>query len=175
MTRSKAKPVRRHKGAAQKAPKTRLLAQTSRRITPFLMFKDGAVDAARFYVSVFKNSRILSSTPMSASFVLDGQTFHAYNGGQYFTFSEGLSLYVKCTTQREVDYYWNALTAGGGVESMCGWLKDKYGVSWQIAPDVLIQLLGSPDRAKADRAMQAMLKMRKIDIAALKKAANSAG
>jgi predicted 3-demethylubiquinone-9 3-methyltransferase (glyoxalase superfamily) len=162
-------PIKR-KGAAKSKPAT-LLADTARRITPFLMFKEGAAEAAKFYVSVFKNSRILSSTPMSASFVLDGQTFHAYNGGPHFSFSEGVSLFVSCKTQKEVDYYYDALRADGGAESMCGWLKDKYGVSWQIVPDVLMQLLSDPDRAKADRAMKAMLQMKKLDIAALKAAA----
>ena len=174
MKRRTTKPSARPKRAAKRAPRTKLLAETGRRITPFLMFKEGAVDAANLYVSIFKNSRILSSTLMSASFVLDGQPFHAYNGGPHFSFSEGFSLMVTCRTQKEVDYYWNALTADGGEESMCGWLKDKYGVSWQICPDVLIQLLSSPDRARADRAMQAMLKMNKIDIAALERAADSA-
>ena len=161
----------RPKAAAKSGPTTTLLADTARRITPFLMFNSGAVEAAEFYVSVFKNSRILTKTPMSASFVLAGQTFHAYNGGPHFSFSEGFSLFVNCTTQKEIDYYWNALTADGGAESMCGWLKDKFGVSWQIVPDVLMHLLGNPDRAKAQRAMQAMLKMKKLDIAALERAA----
>jgi len=165
------KPTARPKPAAESESTTTLLADAARRITPFLMFNAGAVEAAEFYVSVFKNSRILNKTQMSASFVLDGQTFHAYNGGPHFSFSEGFSLFVSCKTQKEVDYYWNALTADGGAESMCGWLKDRFGVSWQIVPDVLMQLLGNPDRAKAQRSMQAMLKMRKLDIAALEAAA----
>jgi predicted 3-demethylubiquinone-9 3-methyltransferase (glyoxalase superfamily) len=142
------------------------------RITPFLMFKENCVDAANFYVSLFEHSKILNSDEMSASFVLDGQQFHAFNGGEHFTFNEGISLFVRCESQQEVDFYWEKLCADGGAESQCGWLRDKFGVSWQIIPTVLMELLGDKDRDKANRAMQAMLKMNKIIIQALQDAAN---
>jgi len=141
------------------------------RITPFLMFREKCGEAAQFYVSIFKNSQVLYADPMSASFVLDGQKFNAYNGGPHFTFSDGISLFVSVETQDELDYYWNKLVSDGGQESMCGWLKDKYGVSWQVVPTILMELLSNPDRAKADRAMQAMLSMKKLSIQGLKAAA----
>lgn len=141
-------------------------------ITPFLMFNDQAQEAAKFYTAIFKNSKILHSDTVSASFILNGQKFMAYNGGPHFNFSEGISLYVSCKDQDEVDYYWEKLLAGGGAESQCGWLKDRFGVCWQIIPDILTELIGSSDRAKAGRAVQAMLKMKKIDAGKLQKAYN---
>ena len=108
---------------------------------------------------------------MVASFELDGMQFTALNGGPHFKFTEAISLYVNCETQDEVDYYWDKLIEGGGAPSQCGWLKDKFGLSWQIVPSALPRLLGDPDRAKADRVMQAMLQMQKIDIAKLEAAA----
>ncbi|MBL8018957.1 MAG: VOC family protein [Leptospirales bacterium] len=143
----------------------------SHTITPFLMFNANPEEAAKFYVSIFKKSKILSSTSMQADFVLNGQKFHSYNGGPQFQFNWGVSFMISVETQKEVDYYWNALLAGGGKELMCGWVQDKFGLCWQVTPKILLQLISHKDRAKADRATQAMLKMSKIDIAALKAAA----
>ncbi len=147
------------------------------KITPFLWFDSNAEEAARFYTSVFRNSSITSLMPgpggktMGVNFVLEGQEFMALNGGPMFKFTEAISLFVKCETQEEIDYFWNKLTTNGGQESMCGWLKDKFGFSWQIIPPVLGGLLSEKDRAKAGRVMQAMMKMKKIIIADLEKAA----
>jgi predicted 3-demethylubiquinone-9 3-methyltransferase (glyoxalase superfamily) len=146
------------------------------KITTFLWFDGQAEEAMTFYVSLFKNSRIVSTTPgpdgkmLTGTFELDGQRFMALNGGPKYKFTEAVSLFVNCETQAEVDDLWRKLTADGGAESMCGWLKDKYGLSWQIIPTALGRLLGDRDRAKAGRAMQAMLQMRKIDIAKLQRA-----
>ena len=145
------------------------------KITPFLWFDGNAEEAMKFYVSIFKNSKIVSTMPgpdgkvMTGTFQLEGQQFMALNGGPNFKFTEAISLFVNCETQAEVDDLWNKLTAGGA-ESQCGWLKDKFGLSWQIIPSALGRLLGDKDRAKAGRAMQAMLQMRKIDIAKLQQA-----
>ena len=149
------------------------------KITPFLWFDDRLEEAVKFYVSVFPNSKIQDIShqgdkAFSAQFTLDGQEFMALNGGPEFTFTEAISFFVRCETQAEVDYYWNTLTANGGEESMCGWLKDKYGLSWQIIPNALPRLLGDADPNRAQRALQAMLKMRKIDIAGLDSAAAAA-
>lgn len=154
------------------------------KITTFLTFKDQTEEAVNLYVSIFKNatitgvSRYPESVPglggqvMSASFEIEGQNFIALNGGSSFNFSEGISLFVNCETQEEVDDLWSKLTANGGEEGRCGWLKDKFGVSWQIIPSALGQFLGDPDPGRAGRAMQAMLQMGKIDIAALQQAAD---
>ncbi len=152
------------------------------KITPFLWFDNQAEEAASFYVSVFKNSKVLGvsrygeagpgpkGSAMTVSFELNGQQFTALNGGPaHFGFSEAISFYVDCETQAEVDELWEKLTAGGE-PGPCGWLKDKYGLSWQIVPKTLIQLLGDKDPAKANRTMQAMLKMSKLDIAELQRA-----
>ena len=151
------------------------------KITPFLWFDSQAEEAAQFYTSIFPNSRIVSTTRygegapmpkggvMTVVFELDGQRFIALNGGPLFKFNESVSFTVDCKTQQEVDEYWAKLTAGGQ-ESQCGWLKDKFGLSWQIVPTVLGELLSDPDPKKAKRAMQAMLKMKKLDVAALKRA-----
>lgn len=153
------------------------------KITPFLMFDNQAEEALELYTSIFKNSKVSKTsrygkgaplpegTLMSASFSLDGLAFHAFNAGPYFKFSEGISLYVDCKDQGEVDYYWTAFTKEGE-ESRCGWLKDRFGISWQIIPAALPRLLGDPDPARAGRAVQAMLGMKKIDVAALEAAAN---
>ena len=141
-------------------------------ITPFLWFNNRAEDAARFYCSVFKNSRIINSNPMTATFELEGQRFMALNGGPRYTFNEAVSLFVTCETQEEVDYYWKALIERGGQEGRCGWLKDRYGLSWQIIPIALGKLMGDPDKEKSGRVMQAMLKMNKIMISDLRKAYN---
>jgi predicted 3-demethylubiquinone-9 3-methyltransferase (glyoxalase superfamily) len=155
-------------------------------ISPWLWFADQAEEAANFYVSVFKNSRILdvSRTPeggmgepgsvMAVNFELDGQRFNALNGGPVFTFSEAISFEIPCADQAEVDEYWSRLTADGGQESQCGWLKDKYGLSWQVVPARLGELLSDPDPARAGRTVQAMLKMGKLDVAALERAADGA-
>lgn len=149
------------------------------KISPFLWFDGKAEEAAEFYVSVFKDSKIVSvmglkGQAFSVTFELEGQQFYALNGGPQHTFTPAISLFVSCETQAEVDDLWKKLTAGGGREDQCGWLQDKYGLSWQIIPTVLGQLLGDKDREKANRAMQAMLQMRKIDIAKLKQAAGPA-
>jgi predicted 3-demethylubiquinone-9 3-methyltransferase (glyoxalase superfamily) len=149
------------------------------KIVTFLWFNDQAEEAMNFYVSVFKNSRITSTTPgpdgklLTGTFVLDGQEFYALNGGPQFQFTEAISLFVNCDDQAEVDELWGKLTEGGE-ESMCGWLKDKYGLSWQIIPKALGELMGDPDPAKAGRVMQAMLKMKKIDVQALEAAYHQA-
>src|SRR5688500_3715792 len=147
----------------------------TQKITPFLWFDDQAEEAMNFYVSVFPDSKIGDVTRhdgkvMTASFQLAGQEFMVLNGGPQFKVNEAISLFVKCATQEEVDRLWAELTADGGEESMCGWLKDKYGLSWQIIPDALGEMLSDRDGEKAGRAMQAMLQMRKIDVAGLRKA-----
>jgi predicted 3-demethylubiquinone-9 3-methyltransferase (glyoxalase superfamily) len=142
------------------------------KISPFLMFDGPVEDAARFYVSVFPNSEIRSANPMSATIVANGTEILMFNGGSGFKFTPGISLFVKCKDQAEVDLYWNKFLANGGREDNCGWLQDRWGVSWQIIPEALGRYLGDPDREKANRALQAMLKMKKIIVADLEKAFN---
>jgi predicted 3-demethylubiquinone-9 3-methyltransferase (glyoxalase superfamily) len=149
------------------------------KIAPFLWFNDKAEEAMNFYVSIFKNSKVGTVTRygdagpgpkgsvMSATFQLDGQDFFALNGGPQFSFTPAVSFFVNCETQQEVDELWEKLSAGGR-KDRCGWLQDKYGLSWQIIPSALGKMLGDRDPAKANRVMQAMLKMDKIDIARLK-------
>jgi predicted 3-demethylubiquinone-9 3-methyltransferase (glyoxalase superfamily) len=165
------------------------------KVTPFLWFDDKAEEAAGFYVSVFKTerpgshggeSKVLGVTrygkagpgapgsAMTVSFLLEGLEFTALNAGPHFTFTEAISFHVSCETQDEVDYFWNALTADGGEESQCGWLKDRFGLSWQIVPTALNELLADPNPNKAQRVMKAMLDMQKIDVAALEEAAAAA-
>lgn len=155
------------------------------KITPFLWFDSQAEEAANFYVSIFKNSRIVSvnrygegaakasgrsrGTVMTIGFELDGQHFTALNGGPVFKFTEAVSFVAHCKTQEEVDHYWEKLSQGGS-KNQCGWLKDQYGVSWQVVPDALIELLQDKDPVKSARVMQAMLQMSKIDIGALERA-----
>ncbi|MGH9433362.1 MAG: VOC family protein [Terriglobia bacterium] len=151
------------------------------KITPFLWFDGKAEEAAHFYTSIFKNSKIRSvarygegspgpaGTVMTVGFELDGQTFTALNGGPLFKFTEAISFVVNCENQEEVDEFWNKLSEGGA-ESQCGWLKDKYGLSWQIVPRVLLEMLQDKDAEKSKRVMQAMLKMKKIDIKGLQQA-----
>jgi predicted 3-demethylubiquinone-9 3-methyltransferase (glyoxalase superfamily) len=153
----------------------------AQKISPFLWFDSNAEEAANFYVSVFKNSEILEVSrsgdegpgPAGQAFVvnfkLDGQEFKALNGGPMFKFTEAVSFMIDCADQAEVDYYWDKLTEGGE-ESQCGWLKDKFGLSWQVTPTILGDLIGGSDPVRANRAMQAMLKMAKIDIATLQAA-----
>lgn len=152
------------------------------KITPFLWYDTEAEEAATFYCSIFKNSRILTvarypeGTPapagsvMTVAFELMGQRFIALNAGPHFKFNEAVSFMIECETQAEIDEYWTKLTSDGGQESMCGWLKDKYGLSWQVTPKALGTLMSDPDKEKAQRVMQAMLRMRKIDIAELEEA-----
>jgi predicted 3-demethylubiquinone-9 3-methyltransferase (glyoxalase superfamily) len=142
---------------------------TMQKITPFLWLDGRAEEAARFYTSIFKNSRIEGQTEMSVTFRLDGLTFIAFNGGPAFTFSPALSLFVSCETQDEVDELWTKLSEGGET-LQCGWLRDKFGVSWQIVPTILGDLLGDEDEARSQRVMQAMLQMTKLDIKGLQDA-----
>jgi predicted 3-demethylubiquinone-9 3-methyltransferase (glyoxalase superfamily) len=147
-----------------------------KKITPFLWFDTQAEEAMNFYVSVFKNSKVngVSRGPdgkvFTVSFELDGQEFMGLNAGPQFKFNESISFFVNCDDQAEVDELWTKLTADGGEESMCGWLKDKFGLSWQIIPKALGELMGDPDPVKAQRVMQAMLQMTKIDVAGLQQA-----
>jgi predicted 3-demethylubiquinone-9 3-methyltransferase (glyoxalase superfamily) len=152
------------------------MEQNQQKITPFLWFNTEAEEAMNFYVSVFKNSKVVSVSRMgpggpvmSVVFQLEGQTFYGLNGGPQFKFTEAISLFVNCETQEEIDELWAKLSEGGSTQ-MCGWLKDRYGLSWQIIPPVLSKLLNDPDPAKAQKVMQAMLQMSKIDIKALKQA-----
>jgi predicted 3-demethylubiquinone-9 3-methyltransferase (glyoxalase superfamily) len=155
------------------------------RITPSLWFDTEAEEAAQFYVSVFPNSKITATTHygeavpkragtvLTVEFVLDGQQHLAFNGGPQFSFSEAISLLVTCADQAEIDHYWDALT-DGGEERPCGWLKDRYGLSWQVAPAGMAELLNDPDPARGQRAMTAMFGMKKLDLAALHAAADAA-
>lgn len=155
------------------------------KITPSLWFDTQAEEAAAFYCSIFPNSRILSTAPypegspgptgetMLVEFELDGQRFTGINGGPQFAFTEAVSFQIGCADQEEVDYYWDTLTAGGE-ESMCGWLKDRYGLSWQVVPAGMDELFSDADPDRAQRAMQAMLAMRKLDIDAMRAAADGA-
>ncbi|MFL6623649.1 MAG: VOC family protein [Sulfurifustis sp.] len=159
---------------------------TMQKISPCLWFDNQAEEAAKFYTSIFKSSKILDiaryteagqeihggkpGAVMTVAFELDGTTFVALNGGPAFHFTEAISLQIDCKDQQEVDYYWEKLLQGGGKPVQCGWLTDKYGLSWQVVPVALKEMLVDKDTAKASRAMEAMLKMVKIDIATLKKA-----
>jgi predicted 3-demethylubiquinone-9 3-methyltransferase (glyoxalase superfamily) len=150
------------------------------KITPFLWFDNNAEEAANFYVSIFKNSKVLNisrygdagpgpkGTVLTVAFELDGQKFTALNGGPQFKFTEAVSFVVNCETQQEIDYFWEKLSAGGA-ESQCGWLKDKYGLSWQVVPTILGELMGG-DPERSNRVMQEILKMQKLEIEPLKRA-----
>ena len=140
------------------------------KITPFLWFEGNALEAAEFYVSIFKNSKIVNASPMSVTLELEGQTLMILNGGPHHRLSPAVSLFVACETQPEIDDLWAKLT-DGGADGRCGWLVDKYGLSWQLVPPVLGQLLGNKDRAKAQRVMAAMMTMNKLEIAVLQQAA----
>ena len=154
------------------------------KITPFLWFDNNLGEALKFYSSIFPDAKVGKMNNLSdvgaqeftnvttASFTLMGQDFMAMNAGPTFKFNEAVSFYVDCADQKEVDYYWSRLTADGGQESQCGWLKDKFGLSWQIVPRVLSELLNDPDKGRRDRALQAMLKMKKLDVAGLERAAD---
>jgi predicted 3-demethylubiquinone-9 3-methyltransferase (glyoxalase superfamily) len=159
------------------------------KIIPNLWFDKQAEEAAKFYVSIFPNSKMgkvnhygkegfefhgmPEGAVMTVEFQIQGQDFLALNGGPVFKFNEAISFIIDCETQEEVDMYWNKLTADGGEESVCGWLKDKYGLSWQVTPKILTELMNDPDKAKAGRVMNAMLKMKKIIIADLEAAASA--
>jgi len=154
-------------------------------ITPCLWFDTEAEEAARFYCSIFKNSKITQishyseagprpkGSVMLVAFELDGRPFTALNGGPQYKFTEAISLQIYCDSQTEVDHYWDRLTADGGSENVCGWLKDKYGLSWQVAPRNLIEYMTGPDVEKAKRVAEAMFKMKKIDVAAIERAAQA--
>ena len=156
------------------------MANITQKITPFLWFDANAEEAMNFYVSVFKNSKVGSITRygdagpgpkgsvLTASFELEGQTFVALNGGPQFKFSEAISFVINCESQEEIDYFWNELTSEGGQESMCGWLKDKFGLSWQVTPAEIPELLTGP---KSNEVMQAVMQMKKLDLHALRRAA----
>jgi predicted 3-demethylubiquinone-9 3-methyltransferase (glyoxalase superfamily) len=161
--------------------------QNIQKITPCLWFDDQAEEAAKFYTAIFNNSKIVSmtrygeaghevhgrpaGTVMTVAFELDGHAFTALNGGPMFKFNEAISFQVSCETQEELDYYWEKLSEGGDREAQqCGWLKDKYGASWQVIPNVLLEMLTNPDSKKSQRAMKSMLRMKKIDIEELKRA-----
>ena len=160
---------------------------TTQPITPCLWFDTQAEEAARYYTGIFKNSRIVTITRytdagrevhgrpagsvMTVEFEINGQPFTALNGGPHFKFNEAVSFQIMCRDQEEVDHYWNRLGAGGDpAAQQCGWLKDKYGLSWQVVPTALVEMISDPDREKSDRAMEAMLKMKKIDIEAVERA-----
>jgi predicted 3-demethylubiquinone-9 3-methyltransferase (glyoxalase superfamily) len=164
-----------------------LLMSLSRPLTPCLWFDSQAEEAARFYTSVFKDSRIVTITRypeagqevhgrapgsvMTVEFELNGQPFTALNGGPHFKFNEAVSFQVMCRTSEEVDHYWNGLGQGGDPKAQqCGWLKDRYGLSWQVVPTGMVEMLADPDREKANRAMEAMMQMKKLDLAELKRA-----
>ena len=161
--------------------------QVTQKITPCLWFDDQAEEAVTFYTAIFRNSRIVevarygeagreihgkpAGTVMTVAFELEGQAFTALNGGPMFKFNEAISFQVSCETQAEVDHYWEKLSAGGDVNAQqCGWLKDKYGASWQIVPRVLVEMITDPDAEKSQRVMGAMLQMKKIDIDGLRRA-----
>ena len=151
-------------------------------ITPNLWFDTNGLEAAEFYCSIFPNSKVTrvthygeagpreAGTVLTVDFELDGQPYTAINGGPEFSFDEAFSLLINCADQAEIDYYWEKLTADGGEESMCGWLKDKFGLSWQVSPTFMDEMINDPNDPKAQAAMKAMLSMRKLDIAALQKA-----
>jgi predicted 3-demethylubiquinone-9 3-methyltransferase (glyoxalase superfamily) len=158
----------------------------AQKIMPCLWFDNEAEEAARFYVSVFKDSKLgdisrygkegtevhgrKAGTVMTAEWEIEGMKFVGLNGGPQFKFSEAISFQIMCKDQAEVDYYWSKLTAGGGQESVCGWVKDKFGLSWQVVPTVLMDMVKDPDTAKSERVTKAFLQMKKFDIAALKRA-----
>jgi predicted 3-demethylubiquinone-9 3-methyltransferase (glyoxalase superfamily) len=157
------------------------------KITPFLWFDNQAEEAMNFYVSIFKNSKVLGvtrygeagpgpmGTVMTAKFQLEGQEFVALNGGPHFKLTEAISFVVNCETQKEVDEYWEKLLADGGKAQQCGWLKDKFGLSWQIVPTVLVEMFQNKDASKADRVMKALMEMDKLEIKKLKEAYDGKG
>jgi len=175
--------AKRRRHDAEKNEEGAKMTTIAQKITPFLWFDNQAEEAMNFYVSIFKNSRVLGVTRygktgpgpegsvMTAAFELDGQKFTALNGGPQFKFNESVSFVVNCETQKEIDYFWEKLSSEGGQESQCGWLKDKFGLSWQVVPVVLPELIQNADPAKSERVMQAIMQMKKLDLAKLKQAA----
>ena len=160
------------------------MAAIRQTIVPHLWFDKEAKEAAQFYTSIFDNSRIknvttIHGTPSGSvdviAFELAGQEFMAISAGPLFRFNESISFVVKCDTQEEIDYYWQKLTSDGGSEGQCGWLKDKYGLSWQVVPSLMDEMIGSDDSGRQERVLQAFLRMKKFDIAALKQAAGTEG
>lgn len=154
-----------------------VFGSNTQKIVTFLWFNDQAEEAMNFYISLFDNAKIVSVSRvggkvLAGTFELAGQQFMALNGGPQFAFTEAVSLFIKCDSQEEVDHYWNKLIADGGQESQCGWLKDKFGLSWQVVPNRMGELLGDPDPGRSGRAMQAMMQMKKLIIADLEKAAD---
>jgi len=169
------------KGKSAKTSAAKMI-KSSQKITPFLWFDGEAEEAANFYTSIFENSRIVDVTRygeagpgekgsvMTVSFELEGQRFVGLNGGPNYKFTPAVSFYISCKTQEEVDYFWKRLLAGGGEPNACGWLTDKFGLSWQVIPDALIEYLQDEDRERAQRVMQAMMKMVKIDVKKIQEA-----
>ena len=155
--------------AKKKTTKIKVTSQPkkSQNIIPFLMFNANLEEVTKYFAGIFKDFKVLSVNPMQAEFRLNGQRFSAYNGGPEFKFSWGVSFMIQVETQKEVDHYWNALSAGGK-ELMCGWLEDKFGMVWQVTPKILLELISHKDPIKREKATQAMLQMQKIDITTLK-------
>ena len=145
------------------------MAKITQKITPFLWYDTQALEAAKFYCSVFKNSKILYSSPMVLTFELEGQKIMALNGGPQFKLNEAFSFFIECDTQQEVDEFWEKLSAGA-IKSQCGWVQDKFGLWWQVVPSILMKLVSDPDPKKSKRVMDAMLKMTKIEIKLLQQA-----
>ena len=145
------------------------MAKIAQKITPFLWYDTQALEAAKFYCSIFKNSRILDESPLVVTFELEGQKIMALNGGPQFKLTEAFSFFIECDTQQEVDEFWEKLSVDA-IKSQCGWVQDKFGLWWQVIPSILIKLMGDPDKKKAQRVMDAMLKMTKIEIKLLQAA-----
>jgi predicted 3-demethylubiquinone-9 3-methyltransferase (glyoxalase superfamily) len=141
------------------------------KVTPYLWFDAPLDEAIAYYASIFEDVRVISQSPQAATFEIEGQRLMALNGGPRVVFNEAISFFIECEGQAEVDHYWDRLTSDGGAESRCGWLKDRYGLSWQVIPGALMRYLGDPDAEKRSRVVQAMLEMTKIDVAALDRAA----
>jgi predicted 3-demethylubiquinone-9 3-methyltransferase (glyoxalase superfamily) len=145
------------------------MAKVSPKITPFLWYDTQALEAAKFYCSIFKNSKILDESPLVVTFELEGQKIMALNGGPQFKLNESFSFFIECDSQQEVDEFWEKLSADA-IKSQCGWVQDKFGLWWQVIPSILMKLVGDPDKKKAQRVMDAMLKMTKIEIKLLQQA-----
>jgi len=145
------------------------MAKIAQKITPFLWYDTQALEAAKFYCSIFKNSKILNESPMVVTFELEGQKIMALNGGPQFKLNEAFSFFIECDTQQEVDEFWEKLSAGA-IKSQCGWVQDKFGLWWQVVPSILMKLVSDPDPKKSKRVMDAMLKMEKIEIKLLQQA-----
>jgi predicted 3-demethylubiquinone-9 3-methyltransferase (glyoxalase superfamily) len=145
------------------------MAKITQKITPFLWYDTQALEAAKFYCSIFKDSRILNESPLVVTFELEGQKIMALNGGPQFKLNESFSFFIECDSQQEVDEFWEKLSADA-IKSQCGWVQDKFGLWWQVIPSIFMKLIGDPDKKKAQRVMDAMLKMTKIEIKLLQEA-----